>query len=122
MPITRTLDGVGRYGMRSFPNCRGISVFYGVFLPRHLRGVGLGQKHHHERTQIARAMGFSYSMCTVVETNKIERHIVEKDGYRILDRFRNAYTGNVVLIYGKCIQPEADVSWWARFKRWLITL
>lgn len=106
---TRTLmveqDGVERMAATwcetDFPSCCGIMISRASRLPGVVQGVGLGTALTALREENARRAGKSFVMATTIESNAAERRILEKREWKELGRFKNARTGNTVLIYGK---------------------
>jgi hypothetical protein len=60
-----------------------------------------GQEAHHFRIKKARFLGYDYMLCTVVSTNTIQIHILDKNGWKELDRFISRKTENTVILFGK---------------------
>lgn len=69
------------------------------------RGKGLGQKLHEERLEYIRSC-YSYALATVDAANTPQVKIMEKNGWKVLDQFVSACTGNTVLIYGKRVETD----------------
>jgi hypothetical protein len=77
----------GSYELESFPQCPPICISHSVEIVEGMRGKGLGQKQHLERLDNMRKMGFDHAICTVREDNKVERHILAKNGWKMIDSF-----------------------------------
>lgn len=87
--------------LNTFPGCNQIVVSNHAFIyPQH-RGKGKGHENHKLRIERASFMGYDYLLCTVRSTNTPELKILDKNGFKELDEFRNSETGNSVKIFGK---------------------
>lgn len=88
------------------PGCGQIAVFNYVFLAEELRGKGRGKIAHHKRLLMARALGFDYALCTVVDNNEKEKHILESFHWTRLDSFVSTKTNNTVTIWGRLVDDK----------------
>ena len=93
---------VGHYEFAPFPACSTIVVSTHTYIKQHCRSQGLGWAMMQAKLLHARDLGYTYMICTVVETNAIERHILYKAGFQCLgESIQNEETGNLVVLYGK---------------------
>jgi len=102
-PISKYL--VAYWRIREMPGCCGVVVSTQSTVFNDFKGKGLGQKALQCRIKLAEEMGYSQIVCTVTEDNAVERHILEKYGFKqITDlKFGNKRTGNTVLWYSKLV-------------------
>ncbi len=90
------------------PGCPQVAVSHYVFLKDGEKGKGNGQKAHHERLKIMKDLGYDHAIATVVDSNAVEKHILEKQGWRRIDFFTSSKTGNLVEIYSIQIKEWID--------------
>ena len=83
------------------PGCPQIAVSHYVFLREGQKGKGQGQRAHRDRLQLMKEAGYDYALCTVIGQNAVERHILEKHGWKPLDSFSSTKTQNSVELWGK---------------------
>lgn len=93
----------GHYELTPFPGCHAIVVSTHAFVNVTERGKGFGQKLHKERLQLACDLGHDYILCTVRSDNLKQIHILEKNGWKELDKFINRETENTLYLYGKAL-------------------
>lgn len=97
----RYADENGFYELNDFPGCSQIVVSNNALIYKHKRGKGRGQEAHHFKLKKAKIMGYDYMLCTVISTNAVQIHILEKNGWKKLDEFVSRKTENTVIIYGR---------------------
>lgn len=86
--------------LTTLPGCTQVVVSHGVFIPKHLKGMGKGKSANKQRKQVAFELGYDYMLCTVDQANKAQVHILESNGWKLLDSFTSSKTENTVLLYG----------------------
>lgn len=85
----------------SLPGCSQVAVSHGVFLPIHHRGDGLGTDANKERQRIAfEELNYDMMICTIDGNNGAQRHILCKNGWKLLTEFNSRKTGHVVEVWG----------------------
>lgn len=90
----RYADEYGWYELNPFPGSNQIVVSNHAFIRPEFRGQGLGHKQHRERLQKAKALGYDLIICTVRTDNVVERHILLKNGWTFIQRFRSTETNH----------------------------
>lgn len=91
----------GWYELNPFPGSNQIVVSNHAFIYPEFRGTGKGQEQHVERLKQAKSLGYDIIMCTVRTDNVVERHILLKNGWGFLQRFRSTETGHELDIFSK---------------------
>lgn len=117
-------DDIGSYKLSYFPGCWSLIISHSVEILRQLRGKGHGQRQHEERLHVAQHdISGKYILCTVNSDNAVEKHILAKNGWKLLDSFYNctsnyvddrSYHGGVraayVELWGRQLQRHGIVS------------
>jgi L-amino acid N-acyltransferase YncA len=85
------------------PGCPQVAVSHYVFMKDGKKGEGWGQKAHRDRLSVMRGLGYDHAICTVVNGNAAERHILEKQGWKKVDEFKSSKTTNLVEIWTKSL-------------------
>lgn len=86
------------FALLPMPGCCGICISTGAYVCSDLRGRGLGTILNTIRIEIARYMGYTVLLCTDVESNKAQRAILAKNGWKDIYQFVNKRTKNTVNI------------------------
>jgi L-amino acid N-acyltransferase YncA len=81
------------------PGCPQVAVSHYVFMKDGEKGQGSGQKAHRERLRIMKDLGYDHAICTVVNSNEVEKHILDKQGWKRVDFFTSSKTGHLVEIF-----------------------
>jgi len=89
------------FSLGEFPGCCGTLISYHQQVGFDFRQKGISNFLQKIKEKIARYNSFSSLICTTVEGNSVERHILEKHGWRETGRFKNINSGNTVLYYTK---------------------
>lgn len=92
----------GKWALSS-PHDSGIIFSHGSFIKEKFRGKGLGNIEHEKRINIAREMGYSCIVATVISNNEIEKHILQKHGWQVVHRFFNPKVKYMIEIWIKDI-------------------
>jgi len=90
---------LAQFDLIAMPGCCGIVISTNCWVLHRLQGLGIGQFLHKLRLKIAKEWGYGLLMCTDVDTNKRQKHILEKHGWKQLQQFNNPRTGNDVNIH-----------------------
>jgi GNAT superfamily N-acetyltransferase len=90
---------VGRFGIAQLHGCCGVVVFFHASVTSKFQKHGLGQLFLEVRQRAAVLAGYSFAQATVIASNKTERHLLEKAGFRGVNEFTNKRTGNKVVVY-----------------------
>lgn len=104
----RYADEHGYYELNPFPGCNQVVVSNHAFIYHSSRGKGYGQIQHKQRLANAANLGYNYIICTVLTANTREKHILEKNGWNLLDRFFNQETSNDVEFWGRSLDKRVD--------------
>lgn len=94
-------DSHGHYELNPFPGCSAIVVSNHAFIRPDCRGQGLGQCQHRDRIEKAIELGYNMMICTVRADNRVEKHILDKNGWCFFTSFLNKETGHNIEIWGK---------------------
>ncbi len=94
---------VGRFGIREFPGCCGLIVFYHASVTEKFQAKGLGRLFLKVREKAAVLAGYPVALCTVLEGNKAERHLLEGEGWDEDFVFTNTRTKHEVVTYKKAL-------------------
>lgn len=87
---------VAFFKMTEMPSCCAFVVSHGSVVG--VEGKGVGTRLNRFRQDLAKAWGYSGIICTDVDTNKGQRRILEKEGWKDIFQRRNARTNNLVNI------------------------
>lgn len=87
---------VSFFTMIQMPGCCGVVVSTGSLVSACYRKKGIGTLLNLFRIEIAKILGYSLIFCTDVTENTAESRILEKNGWKIIDRFLNKRTNNNV--------------------------
>lgn len=98
------------FRMEQLPGCCGVAVHFNTWVTYFLRSFGLGQKINRWSIETARKLGYGYIMATVTDDNAVQKHIMQKHGWKAVDSFVNPRTGNTVLIYGRNLNDREDLN------------
>ena len=82
----------GFYELNAFPGCSALVVSNHAFIYPKFRGQGKGQEQHVERLAKAKELGYAAIICTVKADNKVEKHILDKNGWSTTIKFWNIET------------------------------
>lgn len=98
--MTRYATEHGVYEIDSIPGQSQIAHCHSLHIKREHRGKGYGHalKAHQMRTLIE--LGYNYATCTTDASNAIQRHILEKAGWRLLQNIPNNKTGSTTQLWG----------------------
>ena len=77
-----------------YGNC-GILVSHGAYVYHPYRNKGLGKLLNQFRIDFAKALGYSILLCTDIESNLPQRHILTKNGWIDILKFINRRTNNI---------------------------
>lgn len=89
---------ISSFDLSELPHCCGILVSHGahVYYPHQNKGIGtLLQKF---RIDLAKRLGYTIMLCTDVKSNKYQRKILEKHGWKDVLEFQNSRSGNTVAV------------------------
>lgn len=87
------------YSLSPLKGCPAVLVSHNSWLNEDKRKFGLGDYFHKERLDLARQADRSCMLCTVDASNYVEKHILEKNGWKRVHEFHNKDTGNDVEIW-----------------------
>lgn len=112
MTVRSNIGGViGEFS--DLPGCPQIAVSHYVFARDVKTGKGRGQIAHRERLKMMKELGYDKAICTVVSSNPVEKHILDKHGWKKIDEFRSTKSANNVEIWSIDLNqynPEFDVN------------
>jgi GNAT superfamily N-acetyltransferase len=109
--MMRYVDGRGGfYELNPFPGCNQIVVSNHSWVAPEHRGKGLGTVIHKERLDVMKVLGYDYAICTVKLGNVAQINILNKNGWKCLDEFLNRETGNTVLVFGRRLQENEEIT------------
>lgn len=94
----------GGFSLMTIPGCSGLGLSYGTYVSYDKRGKGIGQAHHKFRLAESASYGHAYLICTVRDDNKVEKHILAKNGWAKLADFLSPDScddGHRVEIWGR---------------------
>lgn len=89
------------YSLTPMPGCHAVLVSHDSWLNKDRQGFGLGDYFHKERLRLAQDANISCMTCTVEEGNEVEKHILEKNGWKKVHEFHNKHTENEVGLWVK---------------------
>lgn len=78
---------IGFYFISNFPGNNELAVTHNVYIDPLYRGKGAGQKQHLERLAKIQEMGYVAAVCTVNAGNVVEKHILVKNGWKLVWTF-----------------------------------
>ena len=100
--IQRSTGRIVRWELHSFPANPDLCVSTRCVTHPLYRHRGEGTHAHANRLGIAHGLGYSGILCTVHDSNEIERHILENFGWNKAFSFNN-FEGEGVSLYAKDI-------------------
>ncbi len=80
------------------PYRNGIVLSYDSLIKKRFRRQGFGSLEHGKRLKVAKALGYSCIICTVVSTNVAEKTILRRNHWEKVHEFDNDDTKNIVEI------------------------
>lgn len=96
------IDGV--FGeISTLPGNSQIAISHAVYVPKELRGKGLGTSSHEKRLQALRELGYDYVLCTVRSDNEAQQAVLNKFSWTKLDEFKSSRNDETIFLYGKIL-------------------
>lgn len=92
---------ITQFILQTLLGCNGVCVSHGVKIMPNYRGKGYGSMLCKFREDLARDLGYSSMICTVVNGNIPQEKIMQKNGWKIISSFHNKKTGNDVNLFFK---------------------
>lgn len=92
---------VTTFKLTQMEGCSGICISSKVSISDEYKGKGYGSKFNHFREVLAKQMGYSSIMCTIVKGNIPQEKILTKNGWEVVNVFVNSKTGNTIEVYFK---------------------
>ena len=94
---------IAKFSLSFLPGCKGVLVLHRmeVSIPYQRRGVANALASVKER--IARDLNVSMLMCTVLQTNTTQQHILQNHNWHWVSGISNKRTGNKVYLYTKTL-------------------
>ena len=93
---------LGVFGeITTMPGCSQVAISHGVFVPKDLRGRGLGTQANELRVDRCRDLGYDAIICTVCLTNEAQMKVMKANGWREAGNFLSSRTGSVVCLFFK---------------------
>lgn len=89
------------YQLTPMPGCHAVLISHDSWLDKDKQGFGLGDYFHKERLKLAQDANISCMTCTVEEQNKVEKHILTKNGWTKVHTFHNKHTDHEVGLWVK---------------------
>lgn len=87
------------FSLEMIPGNCGICVSTGSFVFEQYRNRGIGKALNLVRIEIAKRLGYSIIMCTIKESNTIQKKILWANNWRQDYTFLNMNTGNTIGVY-----------------------
>jgi len=87
--------------LSSLPGCSQICVSHAVFVPKELRGTGVGSKAHQKRLELMKDLGYDLVVCTVDQSNIAQMSIMSKFGWIQVTSFISTKTEHIVCLFVK---------------------
>jgi predicted GNAT superfamily acetyltransferase len=100
----------GFYELNPFPGCNQLVVSNHSWICPSKRGKGLGTVIHRQRLEKAKILGYDYVLCTVKADNVPQINLLNHNGWKCLDEFHNRETGNDVMIFGRRLQENEEIT------------
>lgn len=94
---------VGRFGIREFPGCCGLVVFYHASVTERFQAKGLGRLFLKVREKAAVLAGYPVALATVLKANKAERSLLESEKWKEDFTFTNTRTKHEVVSFRKSL-------------------
>lgn len=98
--MTRYATPHGSYEIDSVPGQPQIAHCHSLFIRREHRGKGHGHELKAHQMRVLIELGYNYATCTTDASNVIQRHILEKAGWRLLSNITNSKTGGITQLWG----------------------
>jgi len=95
---------VVRFSLKELPGCCGVMVSYNTRVNNAYRGKGINSFLQGIKEKIAKNNGYSILMATTIDINLAEVHILEKFGWKCINKFLNSRTNNTVKIFTKNLE------------------
>lgn len=93
------IQTLAHFELIAMPGCCGIVISTNCWTLHRIQRFGIGQFLHQLRIKIAKEWGYSILMCTDVDSNTIQKHILEKNSWKQIQQFKNTRTNHVVNIH-----------------------
>jgi hypothetical protein len=83
----------------AMPGCCGIAISTGAHVNNVIQNMGVGQFLHKLRVKIATDWGYGLLLCTDVDNNEAQKHILAKNQWEHIYNFENPRTDNNINIH-----------------------
>lgn len=93
------IHSIASFSLIAMPGCCGVVISTGCRTLHKLQGCGIGQFLHQLRLKIAKDWGYSILMCTDVDSNTKQKHILKKHGWNQIQQFTNKRTSNLINVH-----------------------
>lgn len=93
----------GAYELDSLPGSPQVVVSHAAFVHPSYRGEGHGKRDHAARVQKMRELGYDLALCTVVSDNHVQKHILEVNGWILLQKFYSSRSCHWVEVWSKIL-------------------
>jgi len=92
---------IAKFGMLPMPGCRAICILYHVEVEKEWQGQGIGKELLRIRLEAAKKVGYQRVLCTVVDNNSIEMHLLVVHDFVCDSWIRNPRTNHTVAQWSK---------------------
>lgn len=92
---------ISSFTLTPLPGCCGVVISTGVYILPEYRNKGIGTLLNQYRIDEAKRMGYGQIICTCLNSNKIQKRILYKNGWTPSSLFNNPRTNNTVIFYYK---------------------
>lgn len=89
---------IANFFLVEMPGCCGVCISYNSAVLFPYRQKGIGTILHKMRIEIAKKLDFTVMMCTDREANSPQKKILQDNGWKSIDQFKNKRTNNLVNI------------------------
>ncbi len=103
---TRYASDFGAFEISPIPGQPQIAHCHGFFVIPEARGRGIGTQLKEKQMELLFDELFDYATCTVDAGNAVQKHVLEKAGWRCLAVFDNRRTGGQTELWGWAVGGE----------------
>lgn len=94
---------IAKFQLSFLPGCKGIIVSHALEVSEDYRQRGIANALMAVKILMASELGAAKLIATVVKDNSVQRKLMNRHGWELLEQFKNKRTGNTVLVFDRDI-------------------
>lgn len=99
--MTRFAAKDGAFEIDSLPSQCQVAICHGFYIKPDSRGQGAAHALKQEQNEVLSGLGYDYGLCTVAESNRAQKAVLEKARWRFLDSFFSSRQNERIEIWGR---------------------